>query len=862
MSFYRALLRLYPRSFRLEYTDELERAFELRTRGRSALASASAALTDVVPNALAAHWELLRQDLAYAARSFSRTPGFAITAMLVVALGVGANTAALTLADYTFLRPFPYADPERLVRFYQADGEDMWNYGDVSPGNYRDWKEQQHSFTAMAAYSWRSSNLVSESEPRRVELIATTPDLLPLLGVRPIAGRFFAADDTLTGQAIILSYGLWQSQFGGDQGIVGKFVRLDGVPHAVVGVMPATFRFPQSSVDGWVPQRFEPSVFEDRNNRYLFGIARLRPGVTTEQARLDLNTISKRVAQEDPKQLSYRTGSAVFTLRGEMTRSARSLIVALVGAALCILILACSNLASLFLARGAHRAREIAVRAALGAGRERLVRQLITESLTLAVLGGTIGIVVASVGVPLLSRLIPGGLPVDNQPTVDYRVMMVGLVLVLITGLVCGVAPAIKAGRSGPLDALRGTARAGGGRSRKVRSGLVILEIAASVVLLVGSGLLIRAVARVQAIDPGFRAENVLTLKTVLPLPKYDSVDTRTQFYDRVLRDVRAIPGVQAAGYVTGLPLVMRGGIRSIIVPGITEPGNDRETASIRYVSPQYFETLRIRLVRGRDFNETDITNGVQVAVVSEAFVKRYWPTGDPLGKRFLIGSQDPPEERTIIGVVGDIHVRGLERKSEPQFYLPASQPGGANVGSFMPKDLVVRASVPPMSLVSSIKGIIRNADVEQSVSNVRPLANVVAEETAPRVTQLRILVVLSTIALLIAAVGIHGLLAFTVSTRFHELGVRRALGAPVQGIIGLVMREGLMLATAGIVIGIVAATAFARTISALLAGVEPRDPVTLGIAASLCFTIAIVSCLRPARNAARVDPLSALRAE
>jgi predicted permease len=606
---------------------------------------------------------------------------------------------------------------------------------------------------------------------------------------------------------------------------------------------------------------FTPSSFEDRNNRFLFGIARLRPGVTPEQARLDLNTISRRIAQQYSTQLSYRTGSAVFTLRGEMPNAAKSLIMALVGAALCILVLACANLASLFLARGAHRAREIAVRAALGAGRERLVRQLITESLTLAILGGVIGLAMAVAGVPLLSRLVPGGLPVDTQPSVDYRVMLVGIVLVLITGLACGVAPAIRAGRSGPLDALRGTARAGGGRSKRVRAGLVILEIASSVVLLVGSGLLIRAVARVQAIDPGFRTDNVLTLKTALPLPKYDSVETRVQFYERVLNGVRALPGVQAAGYVTGLPLVMRGGIRSIVVPGITEPGNDRETASIRYVSGQYFEALTIPLVRGREVNETDVTDGVQVAIVSEAFVKRYWPNENPLGKRFLIGVQER-EERTVVGVVGDIHVRGLERRSEPQFYLPATQPGDANVGGFMPKDLVVRASVPPMSLVSSIKGIIRNADVEQSVSNVRPLTSIVAQETAPRVTQLRILVVLSAIALLIAALGIHGLLAFTVSTRFHELGVRRALGAPVQGIIGLVLREGLALATIGIALGVAGAYAAARTMGAILAGVEPQDPLTITVAAGLCFTIAIVSCLRPARNAARVDPLSALRAD
>jgi predicted permease len=861
MKLYRALLRLYPRSFRADYKAELLRTFELNTRGQPAIASAIAAVMDVVPNALAAHGELLRQDLAYAARAFSRTPAFSITAILVVALGVGANTAALTLADYTFLRPFPYAESDRLVRFYQADGEDMWNYGDVSPATYRDWKEQQRSFSAMGVYSWRSANLVSESEPRRVSLVSTTADVFPLLGVRPLAGRTISAEDTVAGQTIVLSYGLWQTQFGGDQNIVGKFVRLDGVPHNVIGVMPASFRFPQSNVDGWVPLVFTPSSYEDRNNRFLFGIAHLRPGATTEQARLDLNAISKRVAQQYGDQLSYRTGSAVFTLRGEMPQTAISLIVALVGAALCILILACANLASLFLARGAHRAREIAVRSALGAGRERLVRQLITESLVLAVLGGAVGLAMAVAGVPLLSRLIPGGLPVDAAPTVDYRIMLAGIALVLITGLACGVVPAIKAGRTGPLDALRGTTRAGGGRSRKVRAGLVILEIASSVVLLVGSGLLIRAVARVHAIDPGFRSENVLTMKTELPLPKYDSTMSRVLYYERVLRDVEALPGVEAAGFITGLPLVMRGGIRSIVVPGITEDGNDRETASIRYVSGRFFETLQIPLVRGRDFTETDVPDGLQVAVVSEAFVKRYWPGEDPVGKRFLIGARDG-EERTIVGVVGDIHVRGLERRSEPQFYLPATQPGNAAVSGFMPKDLVVRASVPPLSLVSSIKTIIRNADVEQSVSNVRLLANVVAEETAPRVTQVRILVVLSAIALLIAALGIHGLLTFTVSTRSHELGVRRALGASAPGIMGLVLREGLVLAFAGIALGVFAAWAAARTMGAILAGVQPQDPVTIGIAAGLCFTIAIASCLRPAQRAARVDPLSALRAE
>jgi putative ABC transport system permease protein len=391
-----------------------------------------------------------------------------------------------------------------------------------------------------------------------------------------------------------------------------------------------------------------------------------------------------------------------------------------------------------------------------------------------------------------------------------------------------------------------------------VRAGLVILEVASSVVLLVSSGLLIRAVARIQAIDPGFRAEQVLTMKTELPLPKYDSTARRVAFYEQVLSQVRALPGVEAAGYITGLPLVMRGGIRGITVPGITAPGNDRETASIRYVSSQYFNTLRIPMTAGRDFNETDIESGLQVAIISEAFRHRYWPNEDPIGKRFLIGE----EERTVVGVVGDIHVRGLERESEPQFYLPGSQPGTASVSGYMPKDLVVRTTVPPLSVAASVRRIVKNVDVEQSVSNVRTLESVVEDETAPRVTQLRILVVLSAIALLIAALGIHGLLTFTVSKRLHELGVRRALGAPVGDIVGLVLREGLLLAAAGVTLGVLVAAAAAGTMRALLAGVPPQDPLTIGIAAGLCFTMALVSCVRPARRAARVDPLSALRAE
>ena len=857
MKLYRALLRLYPASFRQDYAPELVRTFEELVRDRGRVAATFAAIADVVPNAIAAHAELLRQDLAYAFRSFRNAPGFATTAILVVALGVGANTAAFSLAHFVFFKPFPYPQSDALVKLYEGDIQSEGDYGDMSPGNFRDWQPRQRSFSAVGVYSFRPANLVSRAEPRRVEIVRTTSQVLPLLGVSPIVGRTFSPEDTLTGQALVLSYALWQSQFGGDPSIVGTFVTLDGVPHAVVGVMPPSFQFPNQGIDGWAPFTATPDDLADRTNRYVFGIGRLKPGVSRAQARDDLNRIYADLEQQYPLD-NHRTRAVVFTLRGEMSDRARTLIVALCGAALCILLLSCANLASLFLIRGAHRARELAVRAALGAGRERLVRQLITESLTLAALGGVVGIALASASIPLLVRLIPGGLPVFAQPSLDGRVLAMALAFVLIAGLAFGITPAIQGSRSSALDALRSGARAGGGRTQRIRSGLVILEVAASVVLLVSSGLLVRAVWRVHSVDPGFTAQNVLTVRTALPMPKYDSTARRVQFYDRVLEEVRALPGVQSAGYVTGLPLVRRGGIRSVTVPGREVVRDGSERVSYRFITSQYFAALGIPLLRGRDFTVADRRDAEAVAIVSESFGRQHWPGEDPLGKRFTISD----ELRTIVGVVGEVRVRGLEQESEPQVYVPAAQVAdGATLG-YAPQELVVRSSQPSSALVPRIREIVRAADPEQPVSHIRPLADIVADETAPRLTQLRVLGILTAIALLIAGVGIHGILSFAVSTRSKELGVRRALGAQVGAIVGLVVREGIVLAMVGVAIGIAVAYNAARGMTALLAGVRPEDPLTITVAAALCLVTALVGAFRPALRAARVDPLTALRAE
>jgi predicted permease len=871
MRFYRALLRLYPAFFRVEYRDELCYAFAERTGELSGPLTSMrillAALADVIPNAIAVHWDVLRQDVRYAARSLGRTPGFALTAVLVVALGVGANTAVFSVTDFVFLRPLPYADADRLMKLWQ--GSEVGR-NEVSPANYRDWKAMTSSFSGMGAYCFHAANLVGAGDPLRLETVQATPEVLPLLGVSPVIGRVFTARDAETGQVALLSYAFWQSHFGGDRNVIGTTVRLDGVPHTVIGVMPALFQFPNRSIEAWMPLVLREDDFEDRNDTYLEVLARLRRGVSVEQTRRELAVVSARLERQYPKE-NEGIGALMLGLRDELSERARLLLIALCGAALCILLLACANLASLFLARGAYRERELAVRSALGAGADRLARQLVTETMGIAFVGGVVGLAAAVAGMPLLARLIPSTLPIAEQASLDLRVLALAAGFVLLTGFAFGLAPALRAGRSNALDALRSGTRTVGGRTQRLRATLVIVEVAASVVLLILSGLLIRAVWRIQAIDPGFVADNVLTLRTTLPLPRYDPVVRRAQFYERVLEDVRALPGVRSAAYVTGLPMSHRGGIWPVSLTG--DEGeeillDDSNTVSLRYLTPGYFASLGIPLRRGRDVAETDTHDQPFVAVVSESFVKRYWPNWpnqSPLGKHFHLAFA----ERAIVGVVGDVRVRGLERPSEPQVYLPYQQVDDGAIIGYIPKDLVVRTAVPVEEgarglppLLPKIREIVKAADPEQPISDVRTMAEIVDEETAPRVTQLRLLGALSAIALLIAGFGVHGLLTFTVSKRAQELGVRRALGAQTGEIFGLVLREGLTLALAGAAIGVAVAYPAARAMGALLFGVRPEDPFTIAVAAALCLATAVAGCLRPAMQAARVDPLSALRTE
>lgn len=553
------------------------------------------------------------------------------------------------------------------------------------------------------------------------------------------------------------------------------------------------------------------------------------------------------------------TGFAVDRLRDEFSRQSRLLLLALCGAAGCVLLIACANLANLLLARALTRRRELVVRSALGAGRERLVRQSITESLVLAFLGGVVGVLLAVVSVPLLTRLVPTTLPIAETPGVDPRIVLFAAFLTLLTGIGFGVFPAWRSAGQLDLGGLRDGSRAGGGRRERARSILVIAEVMASVVLLISAGLLMRALLRLEDTDPGFKVANVLTLRTDLPSPKYDSTAQRVTFYSRVLDGVRAIPGVSSAAYGTGLPIAMTGGIWRVTPDGGTADNSRIERASSRFVSPEYFESLGIPIRHGRDFNESDDPNHPLVAVVSESFVKKFFGDGDPIGRRFTFRGD---LKLTVAGVAGDVRVRGLEQSSEPQVYMPYRQFPDGQGNFYAPKDLVIRSSVPRSRLIPAVRQIIQRADPDQPVSNIRPLSEVVSEATAARSVQVRILVAFAAIAFVLAAIGIHGLLSFAVSSRQHEIGVRIALGAQRGDIVRMIMKQGVLLMVAGVIPGLFIAYLAGRSMQSLLAGVEPADILTFGAAGGLCIVMAMIGTLAPALRAVRVDPATAFRAE
>ncbi|HTB10180.1 MAG TPA: ABC transporter permease [Bryobacteraceae bacterium] len=853
---YRALLHLYPKSFRGEYETEMQAVFSQRLRDASGfelLLLWIETFFDVLFNAIRVHLDILGQDLRYVGRTLRQSPGYALTVVAIAGLGIGATTAAYSITDHVLLRPLPFPDADRLVTIFET--EPHYNRGELSPANYRDWKKQSKSFEAFGIYASLQVNLAGQGEPEALIGEIMTADVLPLLGVKPMRGRWFSAEDDRPGAActVLLSYSLWQARFGGSASAIGSKVLLDDEPCTLIGVMPAGFAFPKREAEIWMAARLAEDP--DRNNNYLVGTAKLAKGVTLAQANSELRVLAAQTERQFPKELKD-VSAAAYNLRDAVTPSSKTMLIALLAASLCVLLIACTNLANLLLARALARRKELAVRSAMGAGRERLVRQLLTESLLLAIAGGALGMLIAVTATPLFAALVPTSLPIVALPSADWRVLSFGALATVLTGLAFGVLPALKATAGA---GLREGSRSGvGGRKERLRGVLVVAEIAASVVLLVTSGLLIRAMLRIQGTDPGFRADGVLTLRTPVTGPRYQKTVPRHAFYKRVLEDMRVLPGVQSAAYTTSLPMVWRGGVWIIRVNG-QEPANpSSQRASLRFVSPDFFRTLAIPLVLGRDVAESDVLTSPLVAVVSESFAKQYWPDQNPLGKQFNMAMAD----RTVIGVAGNVRVRGLEQYSEPQVYLPYQQVQDGWFVGYIPQNVAIRTAQDPSQIAPAVRAIIARAAPDLPVTNVQPLSEIVAGETASRRAQLVVLGGFAGIAFLLAAIGIHGLLAYAVSQRTQEIGVRMALGATRGNILRLIVGDAMVLALTGIAMGAALAYASGVELQSLLAGLRPNDldAFSAGILLSLVMTIA--GSALPAMRAIRIDPSTALRAE
>ena len=683
-------------------------------------------------------------------------------------------------------------------------------------------------------------------------------DVFTALGVQARGRALTVDDDRESAPAVVvLSDQTAHALFAAPDEALGQVIRLDDQPYEVVGIMPATFAFPTPAAQLWTSPRSRFNDYDDRSNLHLGVVGRLRTGVTIDQARTDLTAIAKQLERAYPNE-NAGMGAIAVDLRDVVSPQSRLLVIAVFGAAFCLLLIACTNLANLLLGRSLARRRELAVRAAIGAGRGRLVRQLLTENAVLAIAGGAIGLWIAAFVTPFLTRLIPNALPVNGAPTIDVRVVTFAALTTILSALGAGMIPGWRSTEDPDATVLR-QHTAGAGPNR-LRAMLVLAEIVGTVTLLVGAGLLTKALWHVQAVDPGFRPDGVLTLRTALPMPAYSNVALRAQFYNRVLTEVRATPGVVSAGYTSFLPMVFGGGIFDATRPGGVNDSRGGISTSIRYITPEFFETVRIPIRRGRDVSDRDTRTAPFVTVISESLARQLWPVDDPIGRQLNVAFAD----RTVVGVVGDIAVRGIERTSEPQVYLPLQQVRDGWLLFHVPKDLAIRAKddATALSLAPVVRRIIHAVDPGQPVSDVRLLSDVTEAQTTARRAQINVLALFAGIAVLLASVGIHGMLTFAVSTRRQEVGIRLAIGAARGDILGMFLRQGLTLGAIGIVFGVPCAYLLGRALSGLLFGVSPADAFVYVGASALALVMAVSGSLRPAMQAASVDPVTTMRAE
>jgi putative ABC transport system permease protein len=800
-----------------------------------------------------------------------KKPGFTLIAVLTLALGIGANTAIFSVINAVLLRPLPYAEPGRLVALWETNAQRPMSRDSISYPNFFDWRAQSKSFDRMASYYTNDMALTGVATPVNLRSAVVSPDLLATLGVKPQLGRWFVAEEEKPGiRAAIINHGLWQRQFGGDPNVVGRAVTLNGKQFNVVGVMPAGFQFPieadpvevwvTSSIDGEKAEPKEPAQNEQRGAHFLQAVGRLKSGVTLEQAQAEMSLIGANLEKQYPDS-NTRHGVKLISYHNDLVHDYSEALWLILGAVGCVLLIACANVANLLLARATARYKEIAVRAALGAGRWRVIRQLLTESLLLSLVGGLLGLLLAWWGTAALVKLIPEDVPRLAEIDIDRWVFGFMLLISVVTGVVFGLAPALHATKIELAEAMKDGVRgagAGGGRGR-LRGALVVAEIAIALVVLIGAGLLLQSFRRLQQVDLGFDTHNILTAAVELPDARYPRPEQAAAFYRTLLERVKTLPGVEAASAVVPQPLSGDTFVISFDIEGRNIPKGERPSSHFRSISLDYFNVMKIPLLAGRAFAERDDAQAPGVLIINESFAKRHFPNENPVGKHVKPGLalEGEPVWREIVGVVKDVkHRQSLSRDYEPEYYLPHAQ---MPINSM---NLIVRATNDPRSLARSIQQEVHALDRDIPVYRIKTLEQYLGVAVAQPKFNALLLSLFAGLALLLTAIGLYGVMSYSVIQRAQEIGIRIALGAQTGDVLKMVLRQGLKLTALGLLIGLAAAYALTRYMQSLLFGVKATDPLTFAAIALLLIAVALLACLVPARRATKVDPLEALRTE
>jgi putative ABC transport system permease protein len=808
----------------------------------------------------------LWQDLRYGARVMWKTPAVTLVAIVALTLGIGANTALFSVVNAVLLRSLPYTEGERLAIVWENRKSGTGNPQNViNLGNFYDWKDQNSVFIDMAAFFDRNVNLTSEGEPEEIPAQIATVNLFSVLGVNAFQGRTFDSEDGKPGQpnVVVISYSLWQRRFGGGQ-VVGRKIILNNQENIIIGVLPGEVGWyvQKGSMINKPPEIWSPwqvsNELRQRQGRFARAVARLKPGVTWTQAQNEMNVIAARLEQQYPE-FDTNWGVNVVPLRTQLTGEIRKPLFILLGAVGFVLLIACANVANLLLARAASRKKEIAVRAGLGASRWRIARQLITESVLLALVGGAFGLLLAWWGTKALIALSPPGLMDLRNIAVSLPVLGFTFALTLLTGIIFGLVPALEAARFDLNDSLKegGKNIGGGSRSHRLRNLFVVTQVALALVLLVGAGLFMKSLSRLRSVDPGFNADHLLTMRVSLPLRKYDTDPKALDFFHRALEQIRALPGVETAGAINTLPFAGPHSGTMVEIEGQPKlpPGHELSTG-ICVTDTDYFRTMQIPLKRGRLFTEQEAKEMRHVVVVNETFVRTNLPGQDPLGKRVTIYMKDENVPTEIIGVVGDTKHLGLDTEIEEMAYWPQPE----LVYSYMM--VVIRTQGDPAGIAPAARNVIRNIDPEQPIGEVNTMEGLLAKSVARSRFNATLLTVFSLVALVMAAVGIYGVMSYSVQQRTHEIGLRMALGAQQMDVLRLVIKQGVLLGLIGVGAGLIASFALTRLVVSLLFEVPATDPRTFGAVAGGLFLITLIACYLPARRATKVDPLVALRYE